>query len=109
MIAEANRCSYPQVSCLRQSNKESGDSMQVEASFLTTVDNPYDPADDFDNWYQFDMSKGYSSCCYLSRIAETNDSMSDEEQLHEIDRAIDEIIRYDFMNIYRKIKKTVEI
>lgn len=30
--------------------------------------------------------------------------MSDEENDREIERAIDEIIRYDFRNIYRKVR-----
>ena len=31
---------------------------------------------------------------------------SDEENNQEIERAIDEIIRYDFQNIYRKVKRS---
>lgn len=73
---------------------------------LTTVDNPYDPFDDFDNWYRFDMDKGYNSCAYLDRIAMTSDALSDAENSEEISRAIDEIIKYDFRNLYRKISKT---
>ena len=72
---------------------------------LTTVDNPYDPFDDFDSWYQFDMDKGYGSCSYLDRIARTSDQLTDEENDREIERAIDEIIKYDFMNIYMKVKR----
>ena len=72
---------------------------------LTTVDNPYDPFDDFDSWYQFDMDKGYSSCSYLDRVARTSDQLTDEENDREIERAIDEIIKYDFMNIYMKVKR----
>lgn len=75
---------------------------------LTTIDNPYDPFEEFDKWYRFDTDKGYNSCSYLDRIAATSDQMSDEENDQEIERAINEIIKYDFMNIYKKVtqKKT---
>lgn len=70
---------------------------------LTTIDNPFDPFDQFDSWINFDMEKGYNSCAYLARIAFTSDSLSDAENMQEVERAIDEIIRYDFMNIYKKV------
>lgn len=72
---------------------------------LTTVDNPFDPFDQFDSWFQFDCDKGYNSCAYLARIAKTSDQMSEEENDAEIERAIDEIIKYDFMNLYKKVKR----
>ena len=73
---------------------------------LTTFDNPYDPFDQFDSWFMFDVDKGYNSCAYLDRIARTSDQLSDEENDREIERAIDEIIKYDFLNIYKKVKRT---
>lgn len=72
---------------------------------LTTVDNPFDPFAQFDSWFLYDVEKGYNSCAYLDRIAKTSDQLSDEENAEEIERAIDEIIKYDFMNIYKKVKK----
>lgn len=75
---------------------------------LTTADNPFDPLQNFDEWFQFDELKGYHTCAYLARIVNDNDEMSDEERAAEIERAIDEIIRYDFLNIYRKVKRKVE-
>ena len=75
---------------------------------LTTIDNPFDPFDQFNSWLMFDMDKGYGSCSYLDRIARTSDQFSDKENNEEIERAIDEIIKYDFMNIYKKVSKEID-
>ena len=74
---------------------------------LTTVDNPYNPFEQFTSWFLFDEEKGYHSSAYLGRIARTSDQLSDEENNQEIERAIDEIIKYDFTNIYRKVTQQV--
>lgn len=74
---------------------------------LTTVDNPYNPFEQFTSWFLFDEEKGYHSSAYLGRIARTSDQLSDEENNQEIERAIDEIIKYDFTNIYRKVIQQV--
>ena len=72
---------------------------------LSTIDNPYDPFDDFKNWFLFDVQHGYNSCAYLARIARTSDQLTEKENNEEIEKAIDEIIELDFMNVYVKIKK----
>lgn len=72
---------------------------------LTTFDNPYNPFDEFTSWFMFDEEKSYHSCAYLGRIAKTSEQLSDEENAQEIERAIDEIIKYDFQNIYKKVKQ----
>lgn len=74
---------------------------------LTTFDNPYDPFEQFSQWFLFDVEKGYNSSFILGRIARTSEQLSDEENNEEIERAIDEIIKYDFMNIYKKVWKDV--
>lgn len=73
---------------------------------LTTKDNPYDPFEQFTQWMMFDEEKGYHTCAYLGRIARISDQFTEEENNQEVERAIDEIIKYDFMNIYKKVKRT---
>ena len=72
---------------------------------LTTFDNPFDPFEQFTSWFMFDVEKGYNSCGYLARIAKLTDDMSEEEVDRETERAIDEIIFYDPLNIYKKVTK----
>ena len=80
----------------------------MQEVMLTTIDNPFNPFTQFDNWYRFDEEKGYHTCSYLARIARTSDQFTDKENNQEIERAIDEIIKYDFKNIYKKVTRTVE-
>lgn len=74
-------------------------------AMLTTKDNPYDPFTDFDSWFIYDTEMGYNSCGFLDRIAKTSDSLTDQENQNEIERAIDEIVKFDPTNNFIKIKK----
>lgn len=87
--------------------KNVSDDVEYEYA-LTTFDNPYDPFDQFENWSLFDMTKGYSTCSYLSRIAHTSNQLSPYENNKEIERAIDEIIAIDPFGIYKKVQRKVE-
>ena len=72
---------------------------------LTTVDNPFNPFEQFTSWWLFDIEKGYNSCSRLMTIAKLSDDMSSKEEEDEIERAIDEIVKYDFLDVYKKVKK----
>ena len=73
---------------------------------ITTTDNPYCPFTEFDQWYRFDVEANHHTCQLLARIAKTSDQLTDEENDAEIERAIDEIIKYDPLNIYKKVERT---
>ena len=75
---------------------------------LTTNDNPFDPFEQFVSWFLFDNEKGYNSCGRLMRIAKISDEMSEAEIDLEIERAIDEIIKYDFTDTYIKVTQENE-
>ena len=72
---------------------------------LTTIDNPFDPFDQFDEWFAFDVSKGYNTCAYLARMAKTSDELSPQDEALAIDQAMDEIVRLNVLGIYRKVYK----
>lgn len=70
---------------------------------LTTVDNPYDPFDQFILWFMFDVEMGYDTCGKLARVITITDEMSQKEKDEEIERGIDTIIQEDFLNLYTRV------
>lgn len=79
----------------------------MKQSMLTTIDNPYDPFTQFDEWYSFDVSKGYHTCGYLARISLSSEDLSPEDEAIAIDAAIDEIIKFNVLGIYKKVEKEI--
>lgn len=75
----------------------------MAAVFLTTLDNPYDYFTQFDEWYAFDIEKGYNTCNYLARIALTSTEMSDRDYEKAVEDAVDEIVRLNITGNYKKI------
>lgn len=73
---------------------------------ITTTDNPYDPIDQFDDWFLYDMEMGYGTCMYLARLTNTSDDLTDEENNQEIERAIDTMIENDLLGLYKKVVRT---
>ena len=47
---------------------------------ITTIDNPYDPFDQFNQWFLFDVEKGYNTCSYLGRIVQLYEGMTQKEE-----------------------------
>lgn len=76
---------------------------------LTTFDNPFDPFDNFSDWNDFDKEKGYNSCERLATFTKISDDLTQNEIDLEIERAINEIIKYDFLNIYKKVSKETTV
>ena len=74
-------------------------------TMLTTVDNPYDPFTQFDEWYAYDEGKGYHTTSYLARIVKSSDELSQEDEDLAIDNAIDEIAKLNILGIYKKVTK----
>ena len=59
---------------------------------VTTADNPFNPFTEWDEWYFYDLSKGYSTCERLDRLSNTSSQLSDELNNEELEQAIDQLV-----------------
>lgn len=70
---------------------------------LTTVDNPYDPFTQFDDWYSWDEAAGYHTMSFLARIVKTSEALSQADQELAMEEGIDEIVKENVLGLYRKV------
>lgn len=70
---------------------------------LTTVDNPYSPFTQFDQWLAFDTEKGYNTSGLLARIVVTSDELSEADQSVAIELAISEIVQENVSGMHRMV------
>lgn len=70
---------------------------------ITTVDNPFDPFTQFDEWMVFDTSHGYHTLSVLARIVKTSDDLSEADQQQAIQQGIEEMVKENVSGVYRKV------
>lgn len=80
----------------------------ADRHMLTTIDNPYNPETQWDDWYQFDSSHGYDTPGLLARMTITSDELSELDQDLAREEAIDEIIRENVLGVLKKVKVSSE-
>ena len=76
-----------------------------KAFMLTTIDNPFDPFNDFKNWYMFDCEKGHNTSARLARIVNIDSEMTQKEVDDEMDRAMDLIVKFDLEDKFIKVEE----
>lgn len=54
---------------------------------ITTVDNPYDPFTEWNEWYYYDLMMGYHTCERLATVAYTSENLSDAENMEAMEEA----------------------
>lgn len=82
----------------------------VKEAMLTTIDNEWDPFDNFSEWYSRDLvlarQQGRRPCCgYLAIIASCSDDLSDNEFNQIMNDAIDEIVELDLSGTFKKVTR----
>jgi len=71
---------------------------------LTTVDNPFNPYANFDEWMAYDIQQGHNTLQLLARIARTSDELSDLQQEMAIEHAIEEIVRENVSGLHTSVE-----
>lgn len=74
---------------------------------LSTMDNPWDPFTQFDEWLEFDERAGYHTTQYLARLTLSSPDLSETDQSNAIESAIDEIVNENISGIYKKVPAPV--
>lgn len=72
---------------------------------LTTVDNPFDPFTQFDEWLTYDITMGYNSSSFLDRVAKVSHELSEPDQHKAIQDAIDEIVTENVSGMWKKVAR----
>lgn len=70
---------------------------------ITTIDNPYNPFTQYDEWVALDEALGYFSPGLLARYVYSSDDLSDSDQTIAISLGIDELIKENPYGLYRKV------
>lgn len=79
----------------------------MKESMLTTVDNPYNPFESFDEWYKWDFTAGYHTPSLLARLTISSYSLSDSDQDQAIEDAINEIVKENVSGVHKKVTREV--
>lgn len=77
----------------------------MDIHMLTTIDNPYDPFTQYDQWYEFDRASGYNTPSLLGRLVFDSDELSETDQTQAREDAISEIVEENVLGIYRKVSQ----
>ena len=58
--------------------------MPPDVLMLTTMDNPYNPKEDYDKWRNWDIDKGYNTENLLARIANIPPDVEDDPTIRDM-------------------------
>jgi len=79
-------------------------------AMLTTIDNEWDPFENFSEWYSRDLQLAREqnrrpASGYLAIIASCSDDVSDNEFNQIMNDAIDEIVELDLSGTFKKVTR----
>ncbi len=76
---------------------------------LSTTDNPFNPWTHYDQWFDWDTSRGYNTASYLATVVQlinANGRVSDDDALA---LAIDDILEFNITGNYVLVPEPKEV
>lgn len=67
---------------------------------LTTIDNPFNPFTQYDEWEAFDLGHGYCCNAYVARMASYSLDLTESEMEEAAQQAIMQIVYEDVTGLY---------
>lgn len=77
----------------------------MKEHMLTTVDNPFNPFTQYDEWESMDRTLGHYSTALLARVCRSSNDLSDSDQSLAIEMAIEEIVRENVSGMHRRVTR----
>ena len=91
-----DRASYEAPTDLHVAKVIEKETVEDNQVWLTSVDNPFDPFTDFDNWYRYDTEKGYYTAGLIARFTDADSfDLSDNDYASEIEQAVERALETD--------------
>ena len=76
---------------------------------ISTTDNPFNPWTHYDQWFEWDTSRGYNTASYLATVVQlinANGRVSDDDALA---LAIDDILEFNITGNYVLVPEPKEV
>lgn len=76
--------------------------------WLTTLDNPYDPFENFEVWNRFDEDHGYFTRNRICRVLNGDIEFDDERYQQFLEDAIDTLLDFNLFGNWKKVERYVD-
>lgn len=83
--------------------------MATTDHMLSTIDNPFSPYTQWDEWFAYDEAAGYHTLAFLARIVRSSDDLSDTDQSLAIEQGMQEIIAENVNGLYILVDQPAEV
>jgi hypothetical protein len=72
---------------------------------LTTVDNPWNPFTNYDEWYEYDHAMGYDTPGLLARVSIVSLDVSDPDFELSIEQAMNEVATANVSGMHKLVAR----